>query len=291
MNKINLYESSVGDKNEDGISILPWKLKNSPLIAGYFNKNNFQESLNSEAEFIIDSVWKNLEAKIINNNKLFNGDLARLTLLEISLKRDRVNLKLELTNYKQYVGSRDKLFKPFIHQVYNNAPADPLGVSVVIETGDNKIIIGKRKYNEANSGLWYIPGGFINPESDVVNSTIDLNKVIIRETFEELGQVTIDSLISLGISYDCKMPHPEIHFFGKVKEDSHTVLKKAKRGNEFSNWFAFNSEANLVSKMLFDKKGKPLSAAGRAAIILYGNYHFGKSWLKENCNCLKGSIL
>lgn len=291
MDKMNLYESCAGQENEDGINVLPWKLKDSSLIAEYFNKNNFQEGLDIEAESIINSVWKNLEAKIINKNKLFNGDLARLALFEISLKRDRVNLKLELTNYKQYVGSRDKLFRPFIGRIYNNAPANPLGISVVIETSDNKIIIGKRKHNEANSGFWYMPGGFINPGSDVVNSIIDLNKVIIREIFEELGQVTINSLMSVGISYDCKMPHPEVHFFGKIKEDSNTILKKAKRGDEFSDWSAFNSEANLISKMLFDEKEKPLSAAGRAAIILYGNYQFGKPWLKENYNCLRGLIL
>jgi len=283
INLFNTYKNNI-------INIFPWKIGNI-LYCSYSNINNFKKMLDENAFEIIETVWKKEKSRNINRKYLYNGKLARLSLLKVSPNRKNINLYTELTNYKEYVGSRDILFKNYLKSIKKEIFSNPLGVSIVIETKDKKIIIGKRKKNETNSNFWYIPGGFIDPGKDVANSIININKVIIRETTEELGKVSFIKMKSTGFSYDCKKPHPEIHFYGKTKEDSAKILKLAKKGEEFSEWAAVRANQDVISKLLFDKKEKVLSAAGTAAIFLYGNYTFGSKWSRKNKNCIKGMIL
>ncbi|MDX2308278.1 MAG: NUDIX hydrolase [Hyphomicrobium sp.] len=59
--------------------------------------------------------------------------------------------------------------------------------SALIRTADGDIILGRQRPGNVNSGLAYVPGGFIDARDIGVDGAVDIEASILREVEEETG--------------------------------------------------------------------------------------------------------
>ena len=142
--------------------------------------------------------------------RLFNGKLFRLS----HFQKDKAKLVIELgnTDYKEYVGTREK---EFYGKYTRDRLANPLAVCIVILSSDSKVLIERRKNVDVYSGRYHVIGGFFDREADFgIDSIPNPFNGIKREVQEEIGVKLKDTdLFSLGLVYDLVTPHPEMCFY------------------------------------------------------------------------------
>lgn len=132
------------------------------------SRENNRKHLPQQFEDNIDRVW---EARLKQNNRLFNGSKFRLASIDVDSEGCTV-LNLGLTCYKDFIGTN---WSPHAKQIqelgrhhHGNSQAfmsDALGVGALVLTCDNHVILQRRSENCGEAGgLWDVPGGHAEPE-------------------------------------------------------------------------------------------------------------------------------
>eukprot|EP01097_Dermamoeba_algensis_P010383 TRINITY_DN7638_c0_g1_i1.p1 TRINITY_DN7638_c0_g1~~TRINITY_DN7638_c0_g1_i1.p1 ORF type:complete len:331 (+),score=67.99 TRINITY_DN7638_c0_g1_i1:54-995(+) len=151
----------------------------------------YSERTNEEIESEIEAVWSE---RVANNPKLFPGLKFRIGKLEKT--SNGIKIFLGITNYKRYLGTNhswlEKNQKRGVESKVSDTLAhmsSPLGCSVVLKTGDDRLVFMRRSFEVAEAqGLLDIPGGHPEPLTVIKNlkSPNFKKELSIQETYQIL---------------------------------------------------------------------------------------------------------
>lgn len=275
------------DSDTASIAIVArWHLAGSNIRLTYCEATNGSSRGPAEREFIEQHWAEQTRLAKEAGRTLFDG---RLLGLHGVTCRGGVRGALQPVRYSEYVATRTRRFK----EVFPDAqPADPLGASTVPVTLDDKIVIGLRSGTDNNSATWYVPGGFVDPDSDVhAEQHVDIVKAVERELEEELGRYPVFETMCSGISYDRRTPHPEIHFCSKLGVTAAEAIGTRSPDGEFSELIALPNTPEAVRSSLVSVNGRRMCGAGAAALLLHGRIEFGDAWFFDAAAAISGPIL
>jgi 8-oxo-dGTP pyrophosphatase MutT (NUDIX family) len=155
----------------------------------------------------IDVHWKRRSA---DNPNFFNGTLYVLADYSIS-PHGVLDGRFLRTDFKSFLYWREAGFP-------HSGVRDAFG-SGVIRSADGLVLLGRQREGHLNSGLCYLPGGFIDARDVRADGTIDIDGSVAREIAEETGLdpatltrpggylVTITgSLLSIAVLWTSDLP-------------------------------------------------------------------------------------
>ena len=123
----------------------------------------------------IESHWQ--EAKAVTPT-FFNGIIYLLEHIEMG--EGHFSGRLIKTDFKSYLFWRDRGFSP------DAGVVDGFG-SALIRSAEGHIILGRQRPGNVNSGLAYLPGGFIDGRDVDEHGFVDVAQSVAREVKEETG--------------------------------------------------------------------------------------------------------
>lgn len=122
----------------------------------------------------IDAHWARRSAE---NSQFFNGRIH--LLFESSLAGGRFEGELLATDFKSYLYWRDMGFP-------DQSVRDAFG-SALIRSAEGHVLLGRQREGNINSGLVYLPGGFIDGRDVGPDGAVDVVGSVLREVHEETG--------------------------------------------------------------------------------------------------------
>lgn len=172
---------------------------NAYRLAVFDERWAFADS-NAEA---IAAHWQRRKAE---NANFFNGAIHLLH--RYALVDEIFTAELFRTDFASYLYWRENDYP-------DKSVSDCFG-SALLRSGDGKVILGRQAPGNVNSGLTYLPGGFIDKRDVGPDRFVDIAGSVSREIFEELGFVPgtfmprpgayltfHDALISIAIEFVC----------------------------------------------------------------------------------------
>lgn len=163
-------------------------------------------------------VWDNFQQ---NRPNAFDGKLVRLR--SFIATGDAASVTVQGTSFSAYISSRHP---SFLENFPDSERADPLGLTVLLLSADDHLIITQRSLTaEQNPGGLYFVGGYAEPA--LQNGEIDLFAEACREVEEELGLANADPAKSrlIGLAYDPVYCHPELFFIVKSQATAEQILQ------------------------------------------------------------------
>lgn len=154
-------------ENKDRIMILT---KNTKLKINYTNK---MVDLSEEIRNEIKKYWK------LYGENFTNGKIFYISDFEYDKEIDSFNLDVCNSSYDHYLYTRRK-------KEYDENSCINLWAGAVIETSDNKLVLGEMSSSTICQGEYHISGGSTDI-ADVNENTINYEKTMIRELYEEFG--------------------------------------------------------------------------------------------------------
>ncbi|WP_245506437.1 NUDIX hydrolase [Rhizobium sp. PP-F2F-G48] len=152
----------------------------------------------------------------------------------------------EATSFSAYVATRH----PGFTEAYPHAArADPLGLTAVVLTSDDQVIVTVRSLSaDQNPGALYLVGGYAEPGD--IPGTVDLFQDVAREIDEELavGDLRRAASYAIGIAYDPVFCHPELFVLtvsGSTAADILSTSAGARDRDEAAQIFACALDAFL----------------------------------------------
>lgn len=133
----------------------------------------------------IDEHWRSV---IATGASYFNGNV----YLTSDVVRDGSSLNAQLSpvEFKAYLYWRDQGY-PDVGML------DGFG-SGLIRSRDGDIVLVRQRPGNINSGLYYLPGGFIDPRDVGADGTVDIRASVNREVLEETGLGSADLCLDTG---------------------------------------------------------------------------------------------
>lgn len=177
------YVDGSNPLNVHKLNVFYYSHKNAlPIIKKV--PNNYYESINNTQLDYINNFWKKITSV---NPKAFNGNLAKVESINSS------EILVSFVDYKAFVAtSKFDLYK---HNT--NIIANPLTITPIVITKDNKLVVGYRK----NTKNLQFPGGMLDFLKDGNEKQLYVEKCAKREVGEELCPVNIFDYKYLGGVY------------------------------------------------------------------------------------------
>ncbi|CDM61018.1 MULTISPECIES: hypothetical protein [Rhizobium] len=209
---------------------------------------NFQLS-----EAVEETRKANWEALLIKNSAAFDGALLRMA--DHRIEDGRLIVGANSTSFSAYVATRHPRFGD---RHPHAARADPLGMTAVVLTADDGVIVTKRSLSaDQNPGGLYLIGGYAEPGKG--SDTVDLFQEVAREIAEEIAvsDLTRSASFAIGLAYDPVFCHPELFLLTVSKTSAADILKGAQNAPDR------NEAAQLLAYPLRDvlDEGGPLANA------------------------------
>lgn len=135
--------------------------------------------LASDAAADIEAEWHKVQA---GNPNYFNGTIYLVDGL--SLGDGALAATLLRSDFASYLYWRERGFP-------QSGVRDGFG-SALIRAGDGAYLLGRQRPGNINSGLTYLPGGFIDDRDVAADGSIDIAASIARELLEETGLTDAD---------------------------------------------------------------------------------------------------
>ena len=154
-------------ENEDRIMVLTGNTKLN------INYNNKMVDLSEEIRNEIKKYWE------LYGEKFTNGKIFYISDFEYNNEKDRINLDVCNSSYDHYLYTRRK-------NEYDENSCINLWAGAVIETSDNKLVLGEMSSSTICEGEIHISGGSTDI-ADVNGDTINYEKTMTRELYEEFG--------------------------------------------------------------------------------------------------------
>lgn len=154
----------------------------------------------------IDAHWRLRSA---GNPKFFDGRIHMLASYELT--GDTLRGHCLETGFKEFLYWRE-------HGEPETGVLDVFG-SALIRSDEGCILLGRQRPGNINTGLAYLPGGFIDPRDVSGDGRIDIAASTAREAAEETGLdaehltrqpgywLTFHGLqLSIAVEYQCRLP-------------------------------------------------------------------------------------
>ncbi|MBL0371002.1 NUDIX hydrolase [Rhizobium sp. KVB221] len=191
--------------------------------------------LHAAVEEIRKSNWEVLRT---NRPSAFDGVLLRMASHQ--LEGGRLTLSTSRTSFSAYMATRHPEF--YVENT-KAARADPLGLTAIVLTADDHVIVTKRSLTaDQNPGGLYFVGGYAWPGAS--DGLVDLFNEAAREIEEEIAVVDIARFASfaIGLAYDPVFCHPELFLLMPSKSTAANILTAAEHApdrNEASQLLAY----------------------------------------------------
>ncbi len=218
----------------------------------------------------VENSWAAALAEAAKTGKhLFDGPLARLEGHRASA--GRLDLALSPTSYRWFWGTncRDRTLP-------RERRANPLGVSAVVVTADNWLILGRRSQRVAlYAGRVHPFGGCVEPAR-----ANDVAGEIRRELAEEAGLEDDDllHLDCLGLVEDDQLVQPELLFAAHVALDRRAIEDRLDPEEHDRPWVVAAEAVALAAAIQDDPQPTPVA---RIQLLAWGRVHFGSSWFEH----------
>jgi NUDIX domain len=198
----------------------------------------------------IESAWRDARSRL--GEKIYDGPMARLESWRV--EAGRLHLVLGRTGYKHFYGTN--LFNPGLADQYGaSVLANALGISVLVETADGHLILGRRGDGVAFHAHRVHPLG-----GTVEVGAVDCFAEIRRELAEEAGLSEEDllELRCMGLAEDKAIRQPELMFYGRVRATLDRI--KLDEAEHVGVW-SVRAERAAVEKATLDAELTPIALA------------------------------
>jgi hypothetical protein len=207
----------------------------SVLAKGPFTNENVRViwrelTLSFPADLVdeIEKYWKQIKAPHI-----FNGDLVRLN--QVRTKNNQLVLDLSLSNYATLMYSNEHV-ETIVNKWGNQYLSNALGISAVVVSSDNKIVLMKRSANVGEfPNFWDVFGGHIDkPENGCAP---DVYSAMQKELTEELALSECDyELKALAVIRAHANKKPELIFSAFSNIGFIEIVKQADEAKDKFEW-------------------------------------------------------
>ena len=224
----------------------------------------------------INNYWKEITSV---NPKALNGNLAKIESISSN------EIFVSFVDYKAFIATSKFDF----YGNNSNIIANPLTVTPIIITKDNKLIVGYRK----NTKNLQFPGGMLDFFKDGNEKQLYIEKCAKREISEELCPINIFNYKYLGASISLKDIFSTLYVYCHTNCSFNDILQtRNKRKNEIVDFwempeiFAVDLNQNSLSEIL----KKNCTGTMSAGIMLLGRRLYGKKWYLENMRKQFGGV-
>lgn len=199
----------------------------------------------------IDAHWQQALAR---NPKYFNG--AILLLVSYQIRHGLFSGELLRSDFKSVLYWRSLGFP-------ETGVRDGFG-SGLIRASDDGVLLAQQAAGHLNTGLAYLPGGFIDDRDIDANGNVDIAASVARELQEETGLAPPDITLEPGLIITLSGPHVSISVPYRSKHDSAAL--QASANDAIANDTDGELSACIVVRELDDLHG--LELATYAATLL-----------------------
>ena len=188
--------------------------------------------------------------------------------------KDFLDIWTSETDYAEYLVSNTDKWREFAME----ARSDPIGISVVVKTQDNKSLVGRRsgRVHDRPNSMHVIPAGHVHPPES-------FEKGLLQELYEELDVSTVASnmIRVTGLLRSLTNGKPELTF--RIELTEHTALQLIEsQANACDSWefeevWSVDWTSETLSRYLIEQQ-EFLVPPGHAALLLAGRIDFGHQW-------------
>lgn len=218
----------------------------------------------SEAlQTLIHSTWE----EALNNKKQLLYDGECYALINMTLQGNQLICQVQQTTYRSFFGTNVK--NRYMIEALDSM-ANCMAACIVMETTDQKIVIGKRASHMAEGKEeWHIIGGTLEGTDGVPEHPFDL---ILKE-MEEEAAVFYDDLTDffcMGTGLSLYNNKPEFLFYAKLKMSSSEFIEKSKTASHLDEHDELIClDRDRLPEFIRDYN---VAAIGKAAIDLYTKF-------------------
>lgn len=222
-----------------------------------------KESISPPLEFLqnIKNYWQEIKTPYI-----FDGQLARLT--SFSVKKKELTLSLCPGNYSTLLYSNSHVETILANWGEKNL-SRILGISAVLETFDNNIVLMKRSSHVGEFPNCYdVFGGHIDVPTD--NTKPDVFTSMEQELREEVGltpqnyQLELIALIEANVNRK-----PELVFVAKSLISFESIKEKASTAKDKGEWDKIIAIPKSELGLFLNEKKKQISPSAYGSIDIY----------------------
>lgn len=276
-----VYPAEFVDRNNPlsfhKLNVFYYSRKNTlPIIRK--KQNSYYESIGSKEQSFINDFWKKF---VSIAPKAFNGNLARVN--EINNVTNEVNVSF--VDYKAFISTSKFDF----YQNNVNEVANPLTVTPIIITKDNKLVVGYRK----NTKNLQFPGGMLDFFKDGNEQNLYIEKCAQREVQEELCPIKLYGYKYLGASISLKDIFSTLYVYCRTNNTFENILRiRNQQKNDIIDFWEMPEifSIDLNSTSLCETLNKKCTGTMYAGIMLLGRRLYGKEWYLTNMRKQFGGI-
>lgn len=219
-----------------------------------------------QVEEAIEQAWQKASAR--PGVLLFDGPMCRLEKLEATA--ESVRLVLSRTNYKVFLGTNAN------GQTNPQVRANPVGVSSLLITSDNFLLMGRR-----NSSVALYPN-HVHPFAGSMEPAEELDAFgeAQRELWQELsvGTHRIKQMSCIGIAEEPRLNHIELVFSAELDLSRKDIESRCDKTEHTGVWSSQVTQSEVEAAL----DGKEVfTPFGRSALLLWGRLQFGDEWLRR----------
>lgn len=204
---------------------------------------------------------------------LFNGAQCRLE--SWSAGAGGLTVALSRSCYRDYLGT-NAAHPQWAERHGPGVLANPLGTSVALESGDGRLVFGRRGHAVAlYPGQPHPFGGTLEPPE--AGSEVDLIAEMQREIEEEIGLAAgdLDGLRAIALTEDRRMRQPELVYAARCPLPCAAIERRLDL-HEHSACWTLPATADAVGGALAEE----LTPVLRATLIGWGLWRWGPRWLQ-----------
>jgi 8-oxo-dGTP pyrophosphatase MutT (NUDIX family) len=220
-----------------------------------------------EVETAIDAAWTAALAR--PGVHLFDGPMCRLE--SWTAADDRLHLTVSKTTYKIFLGTN--MANPqFAQRFGTDVMANPLGVSTLLTTADNVLLLGRR-----TAAVAYHPNRVHPFAGSMEPADADPFVTAHRELAEELSLNTTD-IRCIGLMESHDLRQPELIFAANSQLKKIDIESKLDPVEHHDIW-SIAATAGAIEKAVIENRNLTPVAVG--SLLLWGRLHAGQSWFDK----------
>ena len=209
----------------------------------------------------VTTYWEQIKAPHI-----FNGELVRLD--ELTTGKNKLVLELSPGNYATLLYSNEYV-ESIVNKWGNSYLSNALGISAVVVSSDNKIILMKRSVNvgEFPNCLDVFGGHIDKPENGY---TPDVYAAMQKELNEELALNELDyDLEILGVIRTQVNRKPELIFSAFANKEFNEIVRQAGEADDRFEWDAISGIPITQLFSFLKRERKNLSPSAFASLDVF----------------------
>jgi 8-oxo-dGTP pyrophosphatase MutT (NUDIX family) len=232
-----------------------------------------------EVERLIDEAWAAAASR--PGVYLFDGPMCRLESARAS--DDGLELLTSPTSYKAFLGTN--MAHPELADRHGRGVlANPLGVSVALETADGQLALGRR-----NQSVAYYPG-HVHPFAGALEpgDRADPFTTARRELAEELSLAAHETtdLRCAGLVEDRALLQPELILLARTALASDQIRDRVDRTEHEGVVFVAADELADVPHVM--KRWDRVTPVAVASLLLWGRSKWGSAWFDRESKRFTG---